>query len=201
MSRSRSLSPPAQLALDAALALWTIAWVWMGFAVAHEVRGIADLSDTVGSVGRAVTTVGGALRDLPLVGDQLAAPADELDRAGRDAVSSAVSARSSARRVGTLLGVSIALIPTLPLIAIYVPGRIAATRERRSLRRAVASGRSPALDELLARRALVHLPYHRLRRLSRDPLGDLRAGRHAALADAELEWHGIGRPRRRGARR
>jgi hypothetical protein len=197
VSRSRGLSPAAQLALDAALALWTIAWVWMGFAVAHEVRGIADLSDTVGSVGRAVTSVGEALRGLPLVGDELGPPAAELDRAGRDAVTSAVSARASARRVGTLLGVSIALIPTLPLMAIYVPGRVAAAHDRRSLRRTVATGRSPALDELLARRALVHLPYHQLREVSRDPLADVRAGRHSALADAELEWHGVMRPRRR----
>jgi hypothetical protein len=57
------------------------------------------------------------------------------------------------------------------------------------------------MDELLARRALVHLPYHQLRRLSPDPLSDVRAGRHAALADAELEWHGIGHLRRRRTRR
>jgi hypothetical protein len=201
MGRSRGLAPEMQLALDAALVLWTIAWVCMGFAVAHEVRGIADLSDTVGSVGRAVTTVGETLRDLPLVGEQVSGPADQLDQAGREAVASAQSARSSARRVGTLLGFSIALIPTLPLIALYLPGRVAATRERRSLRRALSGGRTDALDELLARRAIVHLPYERLRRISREPLADLRAGRYSALADAELEWFGLGTSRRPRARR
>jgi hypothetical protein len=191
MKRSRRLAPAAQRALDAALLLWTVAWIWMGIAVADEVRGIADLSDTVGSVGRAVTDVGDAIRGLPLVGDQAAGPAEELDRAGRDAVASAQSARASARRVGVLLGVSIALIPTLPLLAIYLPARYAAAHERRELRRAVGSGRSDALDELLARRALVHLPYHRLRQVSGDPVGDIRRGRHSALADAELEWFGV----------
>lgn len=186
-----------QLALDSALVLWTVAWVWMGFAVAHELRGIADLSDTVGGVGRAVTSVGDSLRGLPLVGDQMSGPADQLQQAGRDAVASAQSARTSARRVGTLLGISIALIPTLPLLALYVPGRLAAAQERRSLRRAIGRGRSPELDELLARRALVHLPYHRLRRVSSDPLVDLRRGEHRALADAELEWFGIAEPRAR----
>jgi hypothetical protein len=177
--------------MDAALLMWTVAWVWMGFAVAHEIRGIADLSDTVGAMGRAVTSVGGTLRDLPLVGDQLAEPAGRLEEAGGNAIASAGSARSSARRVGTLLGVSIALIPTLPLLALYVPGRVAGERERRSLRRAVATGRSDEFDELLARRAVVHLPHHRLRRVSDDPVEDLRAGRHAALADAELAWFGV----------
>lgn len=90
-----------------------------------------------------------------------------------------------------LLGVSIALIPTLPLLATYLPTRYAAAHERRALRRAVDSGRSDALDELLARRALVHLPYHRLRRVSDDPVGHVHRGRHCALADAELEWFGV----------
>ena len=55
MKRSRRLAPAAQRALDAALVVWTVAWL---FAVADEVRGVADLSDTVGAVGRAVTDVG-----------------------------------------------------------------------------------------------------------------------------------------------
>jgi len=191
MKRSRRLAPGAQRALDAALIVWTVTWLWMGIAVATEVRGIADLSDTAGAVGRAVMGLGETIRGLPLIGDQAAAPAEELDRAGRDAVASAQSARASARRVGVLLGISIALIPTLPLLAIYLPARYAAAHERRALRRAVDSGRSDALDELLARRALVHLPYRRLRRVSDDPVADVRRGRHSALADAELEWFGV----------
>jgi hypothetical protein len=68
---------------------------------------------------------------------------------------------------------------------------VAGARERRQLTRALAGGREPWLDEVLARRALVHLPYHRLRELSDDPVADVRAGRHAALAAAELEWFGV----------
>jgi hypothetical protein len=49
---------------------------------------------------------------------------------------------------------------------------------------------------VLARRALVHLPFHVLRRISDDPVRDIADGRHAALADAELEWCGIRPPRR-----
>ena len=193
MTRTRHLSPGTRIAVDAALLIWTIAWVWMGIAVASEVRGIADLSDTVGSVGRAVTGTGEAIRGLPLVGDQVAGPAEELQRAGRDAVDSAKSARSSARQVGVLLGVSIALIPTLPLLALYLPGRIAGVRERRALERALERGRTPWLDEILAWRAVVHLPYDRLRDVSEDPVEDLRLGRHRALADAELAWFGVRR--------
>jgi hypothetical protein len=191
MHRARPFHPAALVAFDAALVVWTLAWVAMGLAVANEVRGLAELSDTVGSVGRAVTSTGEAIRSLPLIGDQVAAPADEVSAAGRDAVASAAGARESARRVGVLLGVSIALIPTLPLLALYLPARIGGARERRALRRAVARGRPPWLDEALARRAVAHLPLERLRRVSDDPGEDLRCGRHRALADAELDWYGV----------
>jgi hypothetical protein len=165
--------------------------VVVGLAVAHQVRGLAEMSDTVAGVGRATTTVGQTLRSLPLVGDSLGKPAEQITAAGREAVSSAQSARAHARSVGTLLGLSIALIPSLPVLVLYVPGRIAGARERRALARAVAGGREPWVDEVLARRALVHLPYRRLRELSDDPVADLRRGRHAALAAAELEWFGV----------
>ncbi len=143
MSRPRRLAPRAQLAVDAALVLWTAAWLWMGIAVAHEIRGVADLSDTAGEVGRAITGVGGTLRDLPVIGGQMSRPADEIQRAGENTITSAKSARASARHVGVLLGIAIALIPS------------------------------------------------RLRRVSADPVSDLHNGRHAALADAELEWFGV----------
>jgi hypothetical protein len=119
-----------------------------------------------------------------------------VEAAGRDAVASAREARSSARRVGVLLGISIALIPTTPVLLLYVPRRLRVARERRALTAAVAAGRTPALDELLAERAALHLPYHRLRRVSADPQDDLRRGRHAALADAELARFGVRPPRR-----
>jgi hypothetical protein len=123
-----------------------------------------------------------------------------VHHAGQDAVASARTARANARSVGTLLGVSIALIPSLPVLILYVPPRVAGARERRALERAVAGGVDRWLQEVLARRALVHLPYHRLRRVSEDPLEDLRQGRHARLADAELEWFGVPPPRRTGHR-
>ncbi len=190
MTRTR-LPGRAQATLDAVLAVWAILWIAVGIAVAHEARGLAELSDTVGQVGRATTTVGETLRSLPLIGDRLGGAGGDISAAGRTAVASARIARENARSVGALLGVSIALIPSLPVVLLYLPGRIAAARERRALAQAVARGREAWVDELLARRALVHLPYTRLRRVSEDPLADLVAGRHAALAQAELDWFGV----------
>jgi hypothetical protein len=191
MLRSGPSGVRAQALLDVALILWTAAWLWMGITVGREVRGLGELSGTVDRLGRAVTTVGGVVAELPLVGDQVAGPAEEITGAGRDAVASASEARENARDVGLLLGISIALIPSSPVLLFYLPRRLALARERRALRRAIAAGRTPGLDRLLAERAVIHIPYHRLRQVSEDPVGDLRDGRHAALADAELEWFGV----------
>ena len=179
------------LILDFTLLLWTIAWVWMGISVGREVRGLAELSDTAGRSGAAVAEVGEVIAGLPLIGDQATNAAEGVATAGRDAVVAAEGARSSARRVGTLLGVSIALIPTSPVLLLYVPGRIAMRRERRALRASLAAGRTADLDRLLAERAVTHLPYRRLRRVTNDPGAALRRGDHSALADAELEWYGL----------
>jgi hypothetical protein len=50
---------------------------------------------------------------------------------------------------------------------------------------------SSALFEFLAHRATENLRYHVLRDVTHDPWGDLEAGRHEALAEAELAWLGI----------
>jgi hypothetical protein len=191
MLRSGPSGVRAQALLHVALALWSAAWICMGVTVGHEVRGLGELNGTVERLGRAVTDVGGVIGALPLVGERAAGPAEEISGAGRDAVASAGEARSNARSVGLLLGISIALIPSSPVLLLYIPRRISLARERRALKRAVLRGRSPELDRLLAERALFHLPYHRLRKVSDDPAGDLRNGRHGALADAELEWFGV----------
>jgi hypothetical protein len=168
-----------------------VLWVVAGWAVADRVRGLAEVSATVAKVGQASATVGETIRTLPLVGGSLEDPARDITEAGRDAITSARAARQSARSLGTLLGFSIALIPSLPVLVLYVPGRVAGARERRELTRAMARGRDPWMEEVLARRALVHLPYRRLRQISDDPLADVREGRHRSLATAELEWFGV----------
>jgi hypothetical protein len=185
------------MVLDVLLVLWTAWWLGAGIAAAREVRDLADLGQTAGRVGRAVTGVGQAIGGLPVIGGQLREPAQAVEQAGQDAVASAESARSSARRAGVLLGIAIAAIPTVPLLVLWIPGRMGDLAERRALTRALRETRPEQLDDLLARRALVHLPYRILRRVSADPAADVAAGRHRALADAELAWFGVRRPRRR----
>ena len=174
-----------------------------GVLVAHEVRGLAELSDTAGKTGRAAIAVGDAVQALPLVGEQFDEPADAVRAAGADAVASARSARASARRVGLLLGrldrrhsrASRCCCSTCR------PGSRPRGR-RRALRRAVAAGGHRAVDEVLAWRA-VDAPA--LPQASARSATTRRAisvtGTHRPLADAELGWFGVARPKSRSAAR
>jgi hypothetical protein len=181
-----------QPVLDGAVVIWVALWIWAGITVGHGVSKLAELGDTAGQLGNAVTSIGRSLGSVPVIGGELSGA---VESAGRDATASAHDARDDTRRAGLLLGLAIALVPTLPLLLVYVPPRVRAERERNALRAALAAGDRAAVDELLAMRAIAHLPIRSLQRVSADPAADLRAGRHAELADAELDRLEIRRPR------
>lgn len=116
------------LAYDLGLALWAAGWVVMGALVYDNVRGLAELSVPVIKASRALEETAEGLdrvASIPLVGD--AANLDAIKVRVREAAAGArASARDSRENVRTLawlLGVSIALVPTLPLLAIYLPIR------------------------------------------------------------------------------
>src|SRR4051794_36413604 len=141
--------------LDAAVLAWVIAWLALGYWTAREVRELSTVTSSVRSVGGAVVSAGdaiGGLERLPLVGAVGAKPGASVPAARRGARQAAPDARAAGRRLSVLLGVAVAFIPTLPLLAVYLPPRLALHRDRRAAR---GLG-----DELLARRALVHLPLH-----------------------------------------
>ena len=183
----------ARTLVDLLLLFWALGWVLMGIAVARETRDLAAVSDNAREAGAATQRAGElleSLTDLPLVGERLREPAETIQQAGRSTVEGAERSRERAEGLANLLGFSIAIIPSLPLLMFYVPGRLAVERDRRSVRTALRN-RDPALEELLAIRAIAHLPYRRLLAITRDPGGDLREGRHARLAEAELSRLGL----------
>ncbi len=201
MSRYQPILPSGRAALvvDVVLVAWTIAWATIGLSVGREVRGLADLSDTVASVGRAAEESGKTIASLdrvPLVGGNLSEPADDIQEAGRSAQASGRSSRESVENLSLLLGLSIALIPSVPLLALYVPWRSSLVRERRSVRGSLRSGIDGSLEEFLARRAAEHLPYHRLRAITPHPWRDLQRGTCNRLAAAELQRLGLRREAR-----
>ena len=182
--------------LDVAAVLWVILWVALALLVGKEVRDLRDLSDTVVTAGVAVEETGGLVRNLgsiPFVGGQVSDVADEVEQAGRSAQVSGRESRDSTEDLSVLLALCIGLIPTLPLLGLYLPLRWTWTHEARAVRRALR-GR-PAddarLSEFRARRAVANFSYDRLLAVSEHPYRDLEEGRFAALADLELARLGI----------
>lgn len=188
------LSPRTRRAIDVLLAIWVALWVVLGIRVASEVRGLADLSETVIRSGVAVTESAEALEsisDVPLVGGQLDEAIERAREAGESARASGRSSERSVQNLSVLLGLAIAIIPSLPIVGFYVPVRLSLVREAAAVRRALAAGEEEQLAELLAGRAAHTLPYRRLAAASADPIGDLRTGRYGPLAAAELERLGL----------
>lgn len=187
--------------LDLLLVLWAVGWVVIGLAVARDVRNLSSLSDTVVRAGTAVGETGRALRaleGLPFVGERIAGLATQIDEAAAQAVRSGRDSRESVHDLSVLLGFSVGVIPTVPILAMYAPFRVARVREVRALRKAASRARDdPMFEEYLAHRAVQNLPYHRLREITPNPWRDLESGRHSALARAELRRLGLRRLGRR----
>lgn len=184
--------------LDAAAVIWVAAWIVLAVLVGREVRDLRELSDTVVVAGVAVEETGdliASLGSVPLVGEQVAGVAERVREAGKSAQASGRDSRDSTGDLSLLLALSIGLIPTLPLLGLYAPLRIAWTREARAVRRALAASPDDrVLNEFLARRAVANLPYQELRAVSSDPFRDLEEGRFETLATRELERLGLRRP-------
>jgi hypothetical protein len=186
------------LVVDVVLVLWIGFWIWMGFLIGREVSNLSTLSDTVVTAGQAVQETGQAfqsLENLPFVGDRIARLEQRITQAGASAVASGEQSRDSVERLATLLTIAIAIIPSVPVLAVYLPFRVSRFLDVRTVRQATrSSARDPAFEEFLARRAAENLPYHRLREITPNPWRDLEEGRFTALADAELARLGLSRP-------
>jgi hypothetical protein len=189
--------PSARLihVLDVAVVVWVAAWITLGLLVGREVRDLRELSDTVVTAGVAVedtADLAESIGSLPLVGGQVGKVADQVRTAGRSAQASGRDSRDTTENLAVLLALSIALIPTLPLVGLYGPLRISWRREARAVRRAVAVDPSdPVLLRFLANRALLNLSFQEVTAVSPDPFRDLDDGRVEALANRELQRLGV----------
>lgn len=161
---------------DLLLVGWVLLWVKLADVV-H------DATLALGAPGRKIDQAGTGLADrlrdagstisgIPLVGDDASRP---FDGAGSAADQLAAAGRSQVEAVQSLafwLGLSIAVIPILLVMALYLPPRI------RFVRRAAAGRRFlDSVDDLdlFALRAMTHQPLHVLARISDDPAGAWRA--------------------------
>lgn len=187
------------LLVDAAAVLTLLLFAWLGFKVHDSVLELNSLSRGVTQAGVGVQDTlrqaGEAVGGAPIVGGSLR---DALQGAGGQTGGTvAATGREATRRVislANLLGWLTFLIPAVLLLARYLPDRIDQVRRLTAGAQLLGGGRGPDSDErrrLVAQRAAFGLPYGALLRHTRDPLGDLEAGRYEALVAAELESAGL----------
>ncbi len=186
----------ATLLGDVAVVVALLVLAWLGMRVHDAVfeltavgRGVQDAGRSVeSSLGSAAGAVGG----VPLVGEQLSGALRDAsgDTAGQ-AVAAGEAGVQGAIDLANLLGWLTFLLPAALLVSRVLPTRI---RQVRRLTDAARVLRLPEDDEqrrLLASRAAFGLPYGTLLRHTRDPIGDLQAGRHDALVAAAFEDAGL----------
>ena len=185
------LSARAMQRLNVFVAIWAAFWIAIAVYTAHEVASLRTLSHTVVKAGVATESTGHALAaisHLPLVGGRIGSLAAQAVAAGASARTSGAATATTVDRLAVLLGIAIALIPTVPLLALYLPLLVSWRRDRKAVRTAVARwDGEPELEAFLAQRAVGHLPFEELRKNPSD----------SELAAAELRRLGLDRPARR----
>jgi hypothetical protein len=198
-------SAPRIVAFDTVVATWVVLWIAIAIGVAHDTRQLADVGETVSQTGSAIQQVGGALGSVPLLPSGVSDTADSVQAAGASAIEGGQTSADATRRLAILLALAIAVIPSVPVLGLYLPLRLWRLREARQVETALRDGGDdPGFREFLARRAAENLSFQELREVSTQPWVDLREGRFDGLAEAELMRLGVhetqrGRwPRRRG---
>jgi hypothetical protein len=122
--------------------------------------------------------------------------ASSIRSAGESTVEQVHSSADATRRLSVLLAIAIAIIPSVPVLGLYLPLRLFRVREARRVAAALREcGDDPAFREFLARRAAENLSFQALREISPQPRTDLAEARFADLADAELTRRGLGADR------
>ena len=172
---------------DLVVAAWAVLWVALALAVVQSTRDVAKLGGTVSQTGSAVSQVGGLINDVPLLPGDVSGASQSVQAAGASARANGAQGQDAADRLAIYLGIAIAIIPSVPIIGLYLPIRVTRIRERRVAQRALAlHGGDPQFQEFLARRAVEKLDYEDIMAVSAHPWDDMKQGRFTALATAEL---------------
>ena len=188
------------VAKDALVLLTLFVLAWLALKVHDAVDNLAVLGTGVRDSGEAVESGFSAAADaadgIPVVGGEVS---DALRDAGSGTGGEVADAgREGEERVhdlANLLGALFFGIPASILLVTTLPGRIRQIRELNATER-LLDVTSEERRRLVAMRAAFSLPARELARHTKDPLGDLAAGRYDALIEAAYDEAGL---RRRAA--
>lgn len=196
-----------QLAADLAVAVWAVVCVVTGVVVHGAVAALADparsLARGAGGLRDQLGGAAAAAGRVPLVGDRLSAPLDGASGSAGDLSAAGTDLASTIEHLATVLGLTVAVLPVLLVVALWLPVRLRFARRAGAARAwlddAATSGATVrSRTELLAWRALAHQPLAALAAVSPDPLADVRGGDpRSTAALAALERRSLGLPEQR----
>lgn len=166
-----------QIVGDLLFVVWLLVWLWLANVVHDATLALATPGRRIEAAGSGLAgrlrDAGSAVGGVPLVGDKVRSPFEGAGRAADQIAAAGTSQVVAVQHLAFWLGVSVAAIPILLLVALYVPRRV------RFVRTATASQRfvDAAADlELFALRAMAHQPLQRLAAVSDDPVRAWRDG-------------------------
>jgi len=179
--------------LDVALVVWIAVWLLLAARLHEDVSGLTELSDGAVAAGRALASTAEALeviQGIPFIDREVAELQANVRDAARRTTRAGNASRAEIRTYARLTAATVALGPTVPPLLLYLPLRLAWSRDRRSVARALAAG-DRALPRYLAHRALARADAATYSLSTAD--GDVRPEAVAVLADAELRRLGLRR--------
>ena len=168
---------------------------WLGLKVHDSIDRLAVLGQGIHDAGAAVEggfrTAADAVEGAPVVGDDIAGGLREAgEGTGGNVAELGRESEGKVHDTANLLGVVTGLIPALLLLFQVVPQRVELVRRLSAASRALGPAEGERL-RFLAMRAAFSLPYDDLLRYTRDPFGDLAAGRYDALVVAAYDEAGL----------
>lgn len=180
---------------DAATLLWVVVWLLAGYSLyrnIEDMRGAARGAEAAGAgFADRLDAAASTVRALPLLGEALRQPLVGAADAGRRLQAAGGDAGDTIHSMALWLGLLIALLPIVWLLARYGPGRL------RWMREAAAVAKRPIGPDdlhLFALRAVASAPLHELQRATPDPAAAMAKGDYAPLAAIELARLGLRPP-------
>jgi hypothetical protein len=179
---------------DVFVLAWVGGWIWLGLQVHDTVERLRGPGDRMVSAGSSLqdvfTSAAASAGKVPLVGGSLANALGPGVQAGATLANAGSGEIDTAESLALWVPVALVLGPVLIALAIWLPLRI---RYARAAAAAKRIARLEGGDDLLALRALSRLPLRSLARVSGDPAGDWRRGRHKVIEElSTLEQNALG---------
>ncbi|HEX5369820.1 MAG TPA: hypothetical protein VFY10_10445 [Dehalococcoidia bacterium] len=180
---------------DALVVAWVILAIVLGILLGREVHRLGQYGTSLNRTADALDQSANGLEiiaKVPLIGGRVGSVVDDLHATAVSIRESASRTQDAAFRMSYLLGAALAILPTAPLLAFYVPHRVREIDNRLALRQAIQGRTDPAFAErYLAHRALLELSFNELEALGADPWMELGGRDLRELARAERRRLGL----------